>query len=214
MFFVLIYMLWVQYCVHSSFLYILPPSSQTFLRNRSPGFQQQQQKYLKSIHSTQQKVWSLKKYFRSILNVLSFAEFISDVCGLAFFFLSFCFLFAFSSCFMLYFYFWLFLFLPWKIFWTFTPWLFLFYCTGIFQSTNDNNKCLILWFCIYSLQAAKPEICDVLWNRPDYILHFTFVQYIWPPVKVIRRPVNTGRIDDEVLLCTIHSGLSLPHKRM
>lgn len=101
---------------------------------------------------------------------------------ISFFLLSFCSLFAFSACFMLYFYFWLFLFLPWKIFWAFTPWLFLFYRTGIFHSTNDNNKCLILWFCIYSLQAAKPEICDVLWNRPDYILHFTFVQYTFDPL--------------------------------
>lgn len=99
-------MLWVQYCVHSSFLYILPPSSQTFLRNRSPGQQQQQQKtttptpttnnnnkkqqqqHLKRSQDafwTQYKVWSLKKYFRSILNVLSFAVFILDVCALAFF---------------------------------------------------------------------------------------------------------------------------------
>lgn len=181
-------MLWVQYCVHSSVLYIIVArlSWGTDLQaNNNNNKQQQQQQHLKRSQDafwTQYKVWSLKKYFRSILNVLSFALFILDVCGLAFFLLSFCSLFAFSACFMLYFYFWLFLFLPWKIFWAFTPWLFLFYRTGIFHSTNDNNKCLILWFCIYSLQAAKPEICDVLWNRPDYILHFIFVQYIFDPL--------------------------------
>lgn len=103
-------MLWVQYCVHSSFLYILPPSSQTFLRNRSPGQQQQQQK---TTTTTFEKVWrcflnsiqglEFKEIFQEHSECFIFCSIYFGCMWISIFLPSFCSLFAFSACFMLYF---------------------------------------------------------------------------------------------------------------
>lgn len=109
-------MLWVQYCVHSSFLYILPPSSQTFLRNRSPGQQQQQQKTTPTTPTTTttfEKVWrcflnsiqglEFKEIFQEHSECFIFCSIYFGCMWISIFLPSFCSLFAFSACFMLHF---------------------------------------------------------------------------------------------------------------